>query len=220
MFAQITKIVERFIESGKVQIADIPEDHLDIRRTLAVMFNMQSIVVHIRKHIERDNSETENLIFRSGNRTKSTMDVRPYSTTKEVMRAAKKSHIQPSPCDSSWEKNASKELEKNNLVESWVKNERLGFSIDYQYEGNGGIYHPDFLARLTKDGKSMMLVLEIKGQKSAKNDAKHEALARWVRAVNADGRFGVWNWGVAYDEKGVDTARIIRESITKLDAGG
>ena len=220
MFAQIARIVERFVGSGKILIEDMPDDHKDIRRMLAVMFNMQSIVAHARKYIEQDNAETENLVFGTGGRTKSTSGVRPYSTTKEVLRTAKKSHIQPSPCDSSWEKRASQELEKNRLVESWVKNERLGFAIDYQYEGSTSRYYPDFLARLAKDGKSMMLVLEVKGQKSAKNDAKHDALERWVRAVNADGRFGVWDWGVAYDEQGVDAARIIRQSAEKLDAAG
>ena len=220
MFAQITKIVERFIESNRIMIEDMPSDHEDIRRMLAVMFNMQSIVSHIKKHIEKSNTETENLVFDSSRRTHSTLDLKPYSTSKEVLRGVRKSHVLPSPCDSSWEKKASQELEKNRLVESWVKNERLGFAIDYQYEGGTSRYYPDFLARLAKDGKSMMLVLEVKGQKSAKNDAKHEALERWVRAVNADGRFGVWGWGVAYDEQGVDAARIIRRSVEKLDAAG
>ena len=220
MFAQIAKIVERFIESDKMIIEEMFGDHEDVRKMLTVMFNMQSIVTHIRKHIEQDNTETESPIFSSGNRTRSTLDVRPYSTPKEVLRGVEKSHISPSPCDSSWERNASQELEKNNFVESWVKNERLGFAVEYRHDGDIGRYYPDFLVRLVKGGKSMMLVLEIKGQKSAKNDAKHEVLARWVRAVNADGRFGVWAWGVAYDATGVDTARIIRESAEKLDAGG
>ena len=225
-FAQIAKIVERFVGSGRILIDDMPGDHEDVRRILAVMFNMQSIAGHIKNHIEHDNTEAEKLIFGPGGRSRSTLGVRPYSTPKDVLRGVRKSHISPSPCDSSWERNASRELERNVLVESWVKNERLGFAVEYQYEGSISRYYPDFLVRLSAGkggqagGGGMMLVLEIKGRKSRKDDAKHDALARWIRAVNADGRFGTWGRGVSYDEGGADTARIIRESVERLDSAG
>ena len=42
------------------------------------------------------------------------------------------------------------------------------------------------------------LALEIKGEDSAQNKAKREALAEWVTAVNAAGGFGTWTWDVAF----------------------
>jgi type III restriction enzyme len=56
------------------------------------------------------------------------------------------------------------------------------------------------LVRLT-NGKT--LVLEIKGQDSAQNKAKRDALDMWVNGVNAKGGFGVWSWDVAFDPAGV-----------------
>jgi type III restriction enzyme len=54
---------------------------------------------------------------------------------------------------------------------------------------------PDFIVRLA-NGKS--LVLEIKGEDSPMNSAKRDALALWVKAVNAKGGFGSWCWDVAF----------------------
>jgi type III restriction enzyme len=56
-------------------------------------------------------------------------------------------------------------------------------------------YVPDFIVS-GQHGNT--LVLEIKGQKSPQNDAKHAALEEWVAAINADQRFGKWSWAVAY----------------------
>ena len=48
---------------------------------------------------------------------------------------------------------------------------------------------PDFLVRY-KSGKT--LVLEVKGEDSAQDQAKRVALRQWVEAVNAHGGFGAW----------------------------
>lgn len=42
------------------------------------------------------------------------------------------------------------------------------------------------------------LVLEIKGEDPPMNSAKRDALALWVKAVNAKGGFGSWCWDVAF----------------------
>jgi hypothetical protein len=40
-------------------------------------------------------------------------------------------------------------------------------------------------------------VIEVKGQQSAVTEVKHRALDEWTRAVNGQGGFGWWAWGVA-----------------------
>lgn len=70
------------------------------------------------------------------------------------------------------------ELEHNESVESWVKNDRnLGFKVPYSYRGTCHNYMPDFLVRL-KNG--MTLVLEAKGAEEREAGAKREALLDWV----------------------------------------
>lgn len=212
MFAQIAKITERFVDSNLIAVRDIPKDHEDLRRRLAIMFNMKAVVDHVRLYINSHNAETKKLIFGPGDKSKSTICVRPWFTTKGVLTNVKKSHISPTPYDNNWEKKASQELEKNPLVESWVKNDRLGFSIRYQYDGEVRDYFPDFLVKVKRfKGGHIMLVLEIKGQESNQSEAKRDALDEWIDAVNEDGRFGKWAHGTARDPDGGDVAGIVKD---------
>ena len=45
-------------------------------------------------------------------------------------------------------------------------------------------------------GSGKTLILEIKGEDSAQDQAKRRALDQWVQAVNAQGGFGTWAWDV------------------------
>ena len=47
-----------------------------------------------------------------------------------------------------WEQLLASELELNRNVKSYVKNDRLGFTIPYVYKGRSHGYTPDFLVRL------------------------------------------------------------------------
>lgn len=42
------------------------------------------------------------------------------------------------------------------------------------------------------------LILEVKGLDDQQNKTKREYLEEWIRAVNNDGRFGVWEWDVSF----------------------
>ena len=76
-----------------------------------------------------------------------------------------------------------------------MKNDHLGFGIDYIYGGILHTYYPDFLISL-KNG--ITLVLEIKGIDSEQNRTKRTFLREWVDAVTEDGRFGVWTEDIAF----------------------
>ncbi|MGH9487277.1 MAG: hypothetical protein ACRD04_06760 [Terriglobales bacterium] len=71
----------------------------------------------------------------------------------------------------------------------------MGFGIVYHLGGVTRKYRPDFLIRLTNGAT---LALEVKGRDSLEARAKRPVLEEWVRAVNADGRFGRWADAVSF----------------------
>ncbi|MGZ8385101.1 MAG: hypothetical protein ACXWWI_03950 [Nitrospira sp.] len=56
-------------------------------------------------------------------------------------------------------------------------------------------YVPDFIIRL-KSKRPHHFILEIKGYDPTE-EVKRAAAERWVAAVNADGAYGQWQYGVA-----------------------
>ena len=98
--------------------------------------------------------------------------------------------------DGTWEATEAFELDHNDGVDAWVKNDHLGFEVLYVHRGVVRKYRPDFLVRL-KSGD--MLVLETKGRDDDQNRTKRRFLAEWVRAVNQHGGFGRWLWDVSTD---------------------
>ena len=87
------------------------------------------------------------------------------------------------------------ELVKHPFVESWVKNDHLGFEITYNYQGTFHKYRPDFIIKF-KNGEH--LILEVKGQDTKKDQAKRKYLNEWVKAINTHGGFGGWHWDVSF----------------------
>jgi type III restriction enzyme len=120
---------------------------------------------------------------------------RVWYTTRQT-RPTRKSQISDLIVDSAWEAYAAEQFEMSDLVQAYAKNERLGYQIQYLWNGSRRRFIPDFLVRLA-NGKT--LVLEIKGVDSEQNKAKRDALDLWVRGVNAHGGFGVWCWDVAFE---------------------
>ena len=96
-----------------------------------------------------------------------------------------------------------------------MKNDRLGFEVPYVHGGDDHRYRPDFIAVLN-DGAGpddpLHLVLEVKGERDAQDDAKHDTMrALWVPAVNANGRYGRWDF-LRLDGP-YDTAEAIRDHL-------
>ena len=78
----------------------------------------------------------------------------------------------------------------------YVRNDRLGFGIPYEYTSTSHSYEPDFIVRL-KNG--VHLILEIKGFETEQDRAKHTAARRWASAVSNWGRLGKWDFHVCLD---------------------
>jgi len=64
-------------------------------------------------------------------------------------------------------------------------------------------YIPDFIVRLNIENSERYLILETKGYDELES-VKSAAAARWVAAVNADGRFGKWSYAIARKPESVD----------------
>jgi len=198
LLIQIVKMVEEFLKSDKINILNVQKDEV-LRRRLVIMFNMNKVIQHVFEAIKFENTESRTLEFDPDKPIKSTGDMRSWHT-KKPNDYAKKSHINYAVHDSRWEAYTVFELERNSSVISWVKNDHLGFGIDYIYNGILHTYYPDFLIRL-KNG--ITLVLEIKGIDSDQNRTKRSFLSEWVDAVTEDGRFGIWTSDVAFAQSEV-----------------
>jgi len=193
LLAQVIRLVEKFIASGKLEI-DPPLFYQDeLKRRLMLTLNMQRIVQHVFELIRFENTETLEAVFDSSKPIRSTGDMLPWFTGKPVM-TANRSHINLCVTDSTWEAQATHELDHNAEVAAWAKNDHLGFEVTYIFGGVFHKFHPDYLIRLANGTN---LVVEIKGQDTPKDQTKRRYLAEWVDAVNTHRGFGKWAWTVA-----------------------
>lgn len=194
LLGQLAGLVESFLQGNQVEI--IPPLFLqdDVRRRRIVLtLNMNKIVQHIWEAIRFENTEALVPVFDSERPVRSTGDMRTWFTGRPCERT-KKSHINFCVYDSTWEASEAFELDRNDHVGAWAKNDHLGFEILYVYRGVIRKYWPDYLVRL-KSGNP--LVLEVKGQDSQENQTKREFLGEWIKAVNLHGGFGRWSWDVS-----------------------
>jgi type III restriction enzyme len=139
----------------------------------------------------------------------STADV-DFWTTREV-REVVKSHVNYVVADTKqWEQSAAYSIDKHPAVQAFVKNAGLGFAIPYLHNGQMHDYLPDFLIRLNTD-EPQHLILETKGFDPLE-EVKRAAAERWVAAVNADGSYGHWQYGVA--KKAADIHDIVQAALS------
>lgn len=200
LLGQVIRIVEEYVNSTVIQI-NPPLFACDpIRKKIVYMMNMKRIVQHLWDYIKLEETEKIAPVFDTNRRIRSTADMPTWYTTKPC-HITQKSHISHCVFDSAWEATESYILEKNSNVDSWAKNDHLGFVIEYVYEGVIRKYVPDFLIKLS-NGK--MLILETKGKETAKDVEKRKALKEWIKAVNELKEFGEWYNDVSYNVADVD----------------
>jgi type III restriction enzyme len=118
-----------------------------------------------------------------------------FWTSREV-REVTKSHVNYVVADTKkWEQSAAYYIDTNPAVESFVKNAGLGFAIPYLYNGQMHDYVPDFIIRV-KSQSPRFVILETKGYDPLL-EVKQAAAERWTTAVNADNRYGQWQYKIA-----------------------
>ena len=195
LFPQVLSIVHRF-STDKVEL----KGNSDIRDVFANPYfgwAVQNIIDAIQPATSTG-AEPEVPIYERGRGPGSTSEV-DFWTAREV-KETEHSHVNYVVADTKkWEQSAAYYLDSKNLVQSFVKNEGLGFAIKYHYQGEPHEYTPDFLVRLQKDAQQLgTLILETKGF-DPKEDYKIVAAERWVNAVNHDGKYGRWAYRMTHD---------------------
>lgn len=192
---QLIGIIEKFINAGKIQIKNPLFNQDEVRKRILIMLNMNKVIQHIWNEIRAVNTTQLTPIFDKEHPIRSTQDVRTWWTSKPCENFPK-AHINFTVVDSKWEYLEAKTLDNSNAVESFVKNDHLGFAVLYNYQGVIRKYFPDFIIKL-KTGEH--LVLETKGQDNEQNKTKRAFLDEWCKAVNEHGGFGKWSWAVSFD---------------------
>ncbi|HWH08681.1 MAG TPA: DEAD/DEAH box helicase family protein, partial [Candidatus Thermoplasmatota archaeon] len=144
-----------------------------------------------------------------------------FQTAKRVYKA-KKSPMSHAVIDSDWEQQVAIELDDNPHVASWVKTDRLGFSIPYTFQGIAHEYRPDFVATVKRaDGTTVTLILEVKGQERAPDYDKKQAAKRFVESLSylakadAEGGYGPWAYLFVKDQQ----RYLVRNMIELLHKG-
>ena len=192
---QLIGIIEQFIYSDKIRIKNPLFNQDEVRKKILIMLNMNKVIQHIWNEIRAENTTQLTPVFDKEHPIRSTADVRTWWTSKPC-EDFKKTHINFTVVDSTWEFLEAKTINKSSVVDSFVKNDHLGFAILYNYQGVIRRYFPDFIIKL-KNGEH--LILETKGQDSAQNKTKRAFLDEWCKAVTQHGGFGKWHWIVSFD---------------------
>jgi type III restriction enzyme len=196
LFPQVFRVVEEYVRR-KVDFNGVPQQELGLERYL------RQLVERVRDAIEPDDSAGEPPLLPLLNRTReigSTAGVE--FRTKRPVFATQYSHISHVVADTQqWEQSVAFRLEeavRQGLVRFYARNEGLGLTIPYEFFGVDHAYEPDFLVRMaTPEGEpDLTLILEVKGREDNQTAAKHDGARRWVRAVNAWGKLGRWDFHV------------------------
>ncbi len=206
LIMQVVRIVEDFIDSNRITIYSL-EYQEDLKKRLLILLNMNKIVQHIFNAIRFENTQQLVPIFNKERPLKSTSDMMTWYTTRPA-ELTNHSHISHVVLDSTWEGSEAFQIDDDKDVLAWVKNDHLGFVINYVFRGVFHKFYPDFLIRLS-NGK--MLILEVKGKDDQQQRTKRDFLNEWVRAINSDGRFGEWGWAVSFRTS--DIKDIIRKHV-------
>lgn len=193
LIVQLIRLLEQFISSDLLEIPSL--FHQDpLRKRILVALNADLLVQHLLRFVTEQNIERIEPVFDEENPIGSTRDMRTWYTTKENI-PTRKSQISHVVGDSAWEIHTANVFEKSANVLGYAKNDHLGYSVYYLWNGARRRFVPDFLVRLAN---AKTLVLEIKGEDDPQNRAKRAALDAWVTAVNAKGGFGAWCADVAF----------------------
>ena len=203
----IFHLVQQFIHSPKFQTKP---DYEKNRKALIVMMKMNEIVNKVFSLIQTDSVEKLTAMFNKDTPFFSTSEMSEWWTKKKTA-VFKKSHINQCVVDSSWEYTHVRELDKSPHVLAWVKNDHLGFNVDYIDEkGKMRNYKPDFIAQLLKNH---YLILEVKGIKKKRDIQKWDFMNNWCSAVSYSIENQHWHFKISQDSTGGAVHKLIEEII-------
>ncbi len=204
---QLISIIEKFIYSEKIRIKNPLFNQDEVRKRILIMLNMNKVIQHIWNEIRAVNTSQLTPVFDKEHPIRSTADVRTWWTSRPCENFAN-SHINFVVVDSKMEYLEARTINDCDVVESFVKNDHLGFAIIYNFQGVVSRYFPDFIIKL-KTGDH--LIIETKGQERDKEKTKRAFLDEWSKAVNQHGGFGKWRWAVSLNANDLD--EILQKSV-------
>lgn len=191
LFPKVLRVVERFCDS-RIEWSGQP------KQELALEIYLKPLVERLSAAIRPKDSGGSGRLLPVINRFTpwgTSADVN-FSTVRECY-ATVKSHVDQVVLDTTtWEQSVAHHLESSDLVQCYVRNDHLNFSIPYEFLGTTRSFLPDFIVKLTNGTN---LVLEIKGQTDEVDRAKFEAAKRWCSAINNWGKMGRWAFHAAKD---------------------
>lgn len=191
LFPQVFRFVDAYVEK-KVDFQG--ENPLDLAQERYVTLVVERLLAAIQPNETRGEVPLLPLLNRY-EPTGTSADVE--FLTARPCHGTQKSHVNQVVLDTdTWERSACFWLEQSENVACYVRNDRLGLSIPYEYAGVSHAYEPDFIVRLTN---GVHLLLEIKGFETEQELAKHEGAKRWVSAVNNWGQLGKWDFHVCHN---------------------
>jgi len=198
LFPQIVAIVDRYIREKVKPVA--PADKRDAFLSPYYGWVIERLISAMRS--DTGTGEVAEIPRYEANRPAgSTADV-DFWTSKEV-REVVHCHLNYAVADTQrWEQSAAYYLDRHRLVDAFVKNAGLYFTIPYLHNGQMHDYVPDFLVRLKTD-PVLHLILETKGYDPLE-EVKKAAAHRWVNAVNAEGSYGRWRYEIVHKVGDID----------------
>ena len=200
LFPQIVTIVGRYV-SEKVQ-AEAPADKKDLFLSPYWGWLIERLIEAI--HPDTSQGEAAEIPRYETSRGPGSTEEVSFWTSRDV-REVLRSHLNYVVADTKkWEQSAAYFIDRHPDVYSFVKNAGLGFAIPYLHNGQMHDYMPDFIIKYKDDGERF-LILETKGYDPLE-EVKRAAAERWVSAVNADGSYGNWIYGIAHKPTEVNGA--------------
>jgi len=197
---QAISFIEKFINSDKIRFKNPLFNQDEEKKRILLMLNMNKVIQHIWNEIRAFNTAELSPIFDKEHPIRTTSDLRTWWTSKPCEKF-ENNHINFVVVDSKLEFLEAKIINDSKFVKSFVKNDHLGFTITYNYQGIVHRYYPDFIIKLST-GEN--LILETKGKDTDKDRTKRAFLDDWCRAVNQHGGFGKWSWAVSFDANDLD----------------
>jgi len=193
LFPQLMKIVDRYLDE-KVEVLP-PADLMDVFLSPYYGWVIERLLHAIRP--DTSHGEAPEVPKYERHRKPGSTDEVDFWTSREV-REVEHCHLNYAVADTRrWEQSATYSIDTHSGTEAFVKNSGLGFAIPYFHNGQPHDYVPDFIIRLNiENDLAYQLILETKGFDPLE-DVKKAAAERWIKAVNADGNFGHWQYAIA-----------------------
>jgi type III restriction enzyme len=198
LFPQVVEIVTRYLQEKVHPIK--PAEILDVFLSPYYGWVIERLVNAIKPDVST--GETPEVPRYEVSRGPGSTEDIDFWTSKDV-REVIHSHLNYVVADTKqWEQSAAYIIDHHGAVDAFVKNAGLGFAIPYLHSGQQHDYIPDFIIRL-KHKEQSYLILETKGFDELA-DVKTQAAHRWVNAVNADGRYGNWQYAMVRTPHDID----------------